>query len=254
MSELPASVRLALWATSAWQDGTALTGALTRSFPDLDHVSGDLARLDLWRDLGERALFVALPRPGDVSRMPRGSVPGSAHAADAGECVFVAGLGGLLVPTLSEFGPTGDVGVRADWTAYEADPVPRHQLEMLDLRQIERELLRSLRQHTQRFESVGGAPWGRQARSEAESSLDTAVWGLPVATPPKALHVMSVAATVSRLAELGTRQTGLGADGLDAATTANRTVLLRTLAGEADAALADATNVAVMALAGWRPA
>ena len=63
------------------------------------------------------------------------------HAADAGECVFVAGIGGFLVPTLSEFGPEGDVGVRADWTAYEADPMPRHRMEMLDLREIERELM-----------------------------------------------------------------------------------------------------------------
>jgi hypothetical protein len=46
----------------------------------------------------------------------------------------------------------------------------------------------------------------------------------------------------------------LGSGGLDAGTTANRTRLLRDLAGDADAALADATNVAVMSIAGWRPA
>ena len=90
---------------------------MARALPDLDHVAGDLARLDVWRELGEQALFVALPRPGDVSRMPRGVDRGHRAAADAGECVFVAGLGGVLVPTLSEFGPEGDVGVRADWTS-----------------------------------------------------------------------------------------------------------------------------------------
>ena len=68
MSELPASVRLALWITASWRGDLGTTDALGRAFPDLDHVAGDLARLDVWRDLGEQALFVALPRPGDLSR------------------------------------------------------------------------------------------------------------------------------------------------------------------------------------------
>ena len=99
MSELPASVRLALWVTAAWRGQLPTRDALARSFPDLDHVAGDLARLDVWRDLGEGALFVALPRPGDVSGMPKASSAAVAHAAEAGECVYVAGIGGLLVPT-----------------------------------------------------------------------------------------------------------------------------------------------------------
>ena len=144
VSELPASVRLALWVTAAWRGDLPTRDALARSFPDLDHVAGDLARLDVWRDLGEGALFVALPRPGDVSGMPRASTAATAHAAEAGECVYVAGIGGVLVPTLSTFGPEGDVGHRVDWTAYEADPVPRHRLEMLDLRDVERTLMTRL--------------------------------------------------------------------------------------------------------------
>lgn len=254
MSELPASVRLALWVTTAWRGHLSTAEALARSFPDVDHVAGDLARLDVWRDLGERALFVALPRPGDTSRMPQGSPRGSAHAADAGECVFVAGLGGLLVPTFSEFGPEGDLGFRADWTAYDADPVPRHRLEMLDLRQTERELILRMREHAERFEAVGGAPWGHEARAEAEAALDTRIWGVPPDTPAKALHVMAVAANVSRLARHTANLSTLGSGGLDAGTASTRDTLLRALAGDADAALADATNVAVMAVAGWRPA
>ncbi len=254
MSELPASVRLALWMTASWRGDLATTDALGRAFPDLDHVAGDLARLDVWRDLGERALFVALPRPGDISRMPRGSTAATAHAADAGECVFVAGIGGVLVPTLTEFGPEGDIGVRADWTAYEADPVPRHRMEMLDLREIERELMTRLREHTARFEEVGGHPWGQDARAEAEADLDTALWGIPPATAGRALRLMSLASNLSRVAHRNARSTSLGSGGLDAGTTANRTRLLLDLAADADTALADATNVAVMTLAGWRPA
>jgi len=252
--ELPASVRLALWVTASWRGGPGTTEALSRAFPDLDHVSGDLARLDVWRDLGEQALFVALPRPGDVSRMPRGSAAATAHAADSGECAFVAGIGGVLVPTLSEFGPEGDVGVRADWTAYEADPVPRHRMEMLDLREIERELMNRLRDHTSRFEEVGGHPWGQQARAEAQADLDTALWGIPSATSGRALRIMALAANLSRLAHRTASLTSLGSGGLDAGTATSRTMLLRQLAADADNALADATNVAVMSIAGWRPA
>jgi hypothetical protein len=254
MSELPASVRLALWVTTAWRGDLGTGDALARSFPDVDHVAGDLARLDVWRDLGERALFVALPRPGDVSRLPRGAARASAHAAESGECVFVAGLGGLLVPTLSEFGPEGDVGLRVDWTAYEADPVPRHRLEMLDLRTIERELLLRVREHADRLEEVGGAPWGDAPRAEAEAALDSRLWGVPGDIPAKALRVMALAADVSALAHGAERLTALGSGGLDAGTVSSRSATLRALGAAADAALGDATNVAVMALAGWRPA
>jgi hypothetical protein len=239
--------------TASWRGDLATKDALARALPDVDHVAGDLARLDVWRDLGERALFVALPRPGDLSRMPPGSVPASAHAADAGECVFVAGIGGVLVPTLSEYGPRGDVGLRADWTAYEADPVPRHRLEMLDLREIERELMMRLHDHSARFQAVGGHPWGPEARAEAEAALDTALWGVPARTAGRALRIMALSANVSRLAQRTASLSALGSGGLDAGTAATRNLLLRDLAADADAALTDATNVAVMSIAGWRP-
>lgn len=254
MSELPGSVRLALWVTAAWNDKVSLRAALARSFPDVDHVAGDLGRLDVWRDLGERALFVALPRPGDVSRMPLCSLPAAALATEAGECVFVPSVGGLLVPRLTEFGPSGDTGWRVDWTALDAQPVPRHRLEMIDLRDVERTLVTRLREHTDAFERVGGRPWGTSARAEAETALDTRPWGLPDDTPAKALRVMSVAATAAVLAERARRLTSLGSDGLDLGTSARRESLVRSLAADADDALADAANVAVMSLAGWRRA
>ena len=247
-------MRLALWVTAAWHDAVSLPAALARSFPDLDHVAGDLGRLEVWHDLGERALFVALPRPGDMSRMPLCSLPAAALAAEAGECVFVPSLGGLLVPKLTEYGPSGDTGWRVDWSAHDAQPVPRHRLEMIDLRDVERTLVSRLKEHTDAFERVGGTPWGAAARAEAETALDTRPWGLPDDTPGKALRVMSLAATAAVLARRARRLTSLGSDGLDLGTSARRESLVRSLAADADDALGDATNVAVMSLAGWRRA
>ena len=254
MPELPASVRLALWVTQAWRGGLTTKEALGRSFPDIDHVAGDLARLDVWHDLGEGALFVALPRPGDVSGLPRTSPAAAAHATEAGECVFVAGIGGLLVPTLSTFGPDGDVGHRIDWIAYDADPVPRHRIEMLDLRDTERRLLTRLGEHTARLADTGGQPWGRQARAAAESDLDTRLWGVPSSTPPRALRTMSLAGTAGQLADRALGMTELGSHGVDTLTMATRDAALRSLGADADIALAEAANVAVMTIAGWRPA
>ena len=186
--------------------------------------------------------------------MPRASTAAAAHAAEVGECVYVAGLGGLLVPTLSTFGPEGDVGHRMDWTAYEADPVPRHRLEMLDLRDVERTLMTRLAEHTARLADIGGQPWGQEARAAAESDLDALVWGVPRTTPGRALRIMSLAGTASQLADRATSLTSLGSSGIDTSTMASRSAALRSLGGDADLALAQATNVAVMTLAGWRPA
>ncbi|MCU1537052.1 MAG: hypothetical protein JWP82_1403 [Humibacillus sp.] len=254
VSELPASVRLALWVTAAWHGGLTTTEALGRSFPDLDHVAGDLGRLEVWHDLGEGALFVALPRPGDVSGLPRTSADAAAHATEAGECVYVAGIGGLLVPTLSTFGPEGDLGHRIDWSVYEADPVPRHRLEMLDLRDTERRLMTRLAEHTARLAEVGGQPWGQEARAAAESDLDTRLWGVPRSTPARALRTMSLAGTAGQLADRALGLTALGSHGVDTLTMSTRDAALRSLTADADVALAEAVNVAVMTIAGWRPA
>ncbi len=254
VSELPASVRLALWVTSAWRGEIVLREALARAFPDVDHVDGDLSRLELWHDLGEQAVFVALPRPGDVTRVPRTSPEALAHATAAGECVYAAGLGGLLVPTLTEFGPEGDVGLRVDWTTYDAEPVARHRLEMLDLGEVERTLTAAVRQHADRLEDVGGAPWGDHHRAAAEASLERGLWGLPPATPARALRIIALAAQASAMADLAGRVGQLAPGTVDVTTSASREVVLRALVADADAALTDAANVAIMAVAGWRPA
>jgi hypothetical protein len=119
---------------------------------------------------------------------------------------------------------------------------------------VERTLITRLRERTEALEQVGGTPWSGAARAEAAAALDRRAWGLPEGTPGKALRIMSLAATTGLLADRARRLTGLGSDGLDSATSARRESLVRSLAADAEDALADATNVAVMTLAGWRPA
>ena len=72
---------------------------------------------------------------------------------------------------------------------------------------------------------------------------------MPEGIPPRAARVIDLAGTVLRVTDAGL---GHGAQSLDAGTTVARADLLRRLQGTAARALADATNSAVLALAGWR--
>lgn len=255
MPELPASVRLALWTTAAWSGGSPLEAAIEAALPDVDHVAGDLGRLELWRDLGERALLVALPAPGDLTGVPGARPEALGAAAAAGECVFVPGVGGLIVPTVATFGsPTGsalDTGTRVDWRAFDADPVPRHRVEALEPSQLERHLRHELLEVTEALDSVGGQPFvGSAARELADAALGGR-WGLPHGLPPRAQRVIALAGTVGQIVDAGLD----GPDGaLSTATAQSRRSLLLRLQRAADRALADATNSACAVLAGWRPA
>lgn len=255
MSSLPLSVRAALWVTAAWHRHGVddVEEALARAHPDLDHVEGDVARIALWRDFGESALLVALPRPGDVSGLPRCAPEVAGAAAAAGECVFVAGMGGLLVPELESYGPVGDEGVLARWTAYDAEPVARHTLEMIDLGDVERSLALAVSEGAEALERVEGRPWSAGPREAAERSLAASGWGLPPDLPPRAVRVMTNAARVALIADEGLALAAAGPT-LDVHSSGHREVGLRRLAAVADHALAAAANVAVMAVAGWRPA
>ena len=254
MPELPASVRLSLWVTQAWATGASLEKAIGLAMPDIDHVAGDLGRLALWRELGEQALLVALPAPGDLSRMPGASPEAHAAAAAGGECVYVPGLGGMLVPAVSGFGSGGsagpDVGTRVDWTAYEADPVPRHRVEALDGSQLERHLREQLRVATAELDALGGQPFGAAAARDLADAALGGTWGLPDGLPSRATKDITMAGTVARVVDLAL-DAGDGA--LTALESARRQTILRSLQRDADHALADATNAACGVLAGWRP-
>jgi hypothetical protein len=255
MPELPASVRLALWATAAWTAGGDAERALAAALPDIDHVAGDLGHLSLWRDLGERALLVALPAPGDLSGVPGAGAEAQGAAAEAGECVFVPGVGGMLVPTVAVFGPSSgsrlDTGTRVDWRAFDSDPVPRHRVEALEPSQLERHLRQELFEATEALERLGGQPFaGTAAREVADAALG-ADWGLPGGLPSRAQRVIAMAGAVGQVVDIALA----GPDGaLEATTASTRRYLLQRLQRAADRALADAANAACAVLAGWRPA
>ena len=99
---------------------------------------------------------MALPAPGDLAGVPGAPAEAQGAAAEAGECVFVPGVGGMLVPTVAVFGPSSgsrlDTGTRVDWRAFDADPVPRHRVEALEPSQLERHLRQELLDATEALE------------------------------------------------------------------------------------------------------
>ncbi len=253
MPVLPVSVRLAVWASAAFHGHLDLDEAIARAHPDLDDYAGDLSRLHLWRELGESAVLVALPRPGDLTGMPRAAIDVSSAAAAAGECVYVAGRGGLLVPALSSFGPEGDRGTAAEWTAYDSEPLARHVLESVSLGDLERGLARAIHESATTLEEIEGRPWSSQPREDAERRLAADSLGLPSVLAGRAVRLLGTAARVGVIADEGLRLAYAG-PALDLHSSTLRETGLRRLQTAADAALAGATNVAVMQVAGWRPA
>lgn len=248
--ELPASVRVALWGTAALAGPVPVEEVRRLALPDIDECVGLVEPLGLWRDLGERAVLVALPRPGNLSGMPASSPELVAAATAAVECVFVPGVGGALVPELEEFGPEGDRGWTVTWTAYPADPYPVHRVEALDLGALELSLRTELATLTEELVGAGGPPFGAAAErgaSRARAAQRRAgSWGVPDGLPPRALRVIDLAGTVLTLADAGLDTVS---SSLDAGTTVRRRDLLRRLQGHASQALADATNAAAVHLA-----
>lgn len=249
MPELPASVRVALWVTHAWSGGTTLTHAIERALPDVDHTEGLVEQVRVWRDLGEAALLVALPGPGDIGGLPRCGPIATDAAVHAGEAVFVAGLGGMLVPSISTFGSEGAQGLRIDWVEHDADPVPPHRIEALEPSQLERHLRRQLFASVEELDRIGGAPWGDDLSRDLVDDRLGADWSLPETLPQRARTVIGLAGTVAVAAEIG-----LGSSGaVTAAHDATRSAALRRLARLCEQSLADATNAACAQMAGWVP-
>ena len=252
MSVLPVSVRLSLWATAAYAGQLPLEAVVGRAHPDIDHVAGATDRLSLWRDLGERAVLVALPRPGKLSGMPRGSAALIAAATDAGECVYVPAVGGALVPTIEHFGPDDDQGTQVTWTAYDCDPVPAHALEALSLGEIELGFRRELAACTGAIEALDATAWaGSELRSMADQR-SSSQWGLPDGLPRRATNVITMAALVGVATELGL-STRAQSQVLTSVVAEQRRVLLTDLDAIADTAMAAAATAAALSMAGLLP-
>jgi len=253
VSELPVSVRLSLWASAACAGLIPLTQVVARAMPDLDVVSGNIERLSTWAELGERVVLVALPHPGHLGLLPRGAEVTSA-ATEAGECVYVPALGDVLVPSLSELGPpdgAADDRVSAvRWAAYSGEPVPVHAVEALDIREVERRLREVITEASERLETMDARPWASLGlRDLFDSQLDDARWGLPPGLPPRVHRLIAGAATLGTAADLGLSRLNQ-AHALTI--TVARDELLTRLRREADLALAEATCVGALHLAGWR--
>ncbi|WP_153397488.1 hypothetical protein [Ornithinicoccus halotolerans] len=249
MSVLPASVRVALWATAALRDGSDLAEVAERALPDLDHCTGLLERLQLWRSLGEQVVLAALVRPGDLTAMPHGPQQLVAAATEAEELVYVPGTGGALVPWIGPYGPEVDRGWRVHWEAFDADPVPVHRLEQLDLGDVELRLRTELAALTDGLGDLRGVFATVPGLEQQARQQLAAGWGLPRGLPRRAVRTLDLAATAGMLARAAQDER---LQTVDASTYSRREVLLTRLRARADEALGLATNVAVMHLAGWR--
>ncbi|WP_109471403.1 hypothetical protein [Ornithinimicrobium cavernae] len=249
MADLPASVRVALWATAALAGRLDLADVPGRAMPDLDHTDGLVPQLTLWRDLGERLVLVALPRPGDLTSMPRGPVELVAAATQAEELVYVTGLGGALVPDIRQFGPEGDQGWEARWAAYDSDPVPQHVVQQLALPDVELQLRREVAALTGELGRAPGQPLsGHGLEGAVRGSLDES-WGLPEGLPPRAIRVIELAGAITGLADAGLDHR---LHSVDSSSTLQRERILQQLHDVAAHALVAATNVGALHLAGWR--
>lgn len=249
MPELPASVRVAVWASAALAGRLPLAEVAARALPDIDHVVGLEATLRLWRDLGEQVVLVALPRPGDVSGMPRAGPELLDAATAAQEMVFVPGVGAAMVPTIEPYGPEGDQGWAASWTAYDAEPTPVHRVQAVDLAQVELGLRQDLAALTAQLAAVPGAPiFAGLAESLARDRLDRQ-WGMPSAVPARVLRVVDLAGSVLTLADAG-RVGELHT--VDSSSTLQREQIMARLCALSAQAVAAASNVAALHLAGWR--
>lgn len=248
--ELPACVRVSLWATAVLTGRLPAPDLPRRALPDIDECVGLVETVTVWRDLGERAVLVSLPRPGDLTGMPQGPAGLAAHASRAEECVFVPGLGGALVPDLEVYGHPGDQGWLSRWTRYDAQPVATHRVEALDLGHTELSLRQELAALTEELGRAGAPPFGpvaeRGAARARAATGGTVLWGLPEGLPPRAVRLVQLAGTVLALADAGLVT---AAESVDAASVTRRSAVLRTLQTHAARALADATNVAALHLA-----
>ncbi|MFV0462939.1 MAG: hypothetical protein ACK5MP_07085 [Nostocoides sp.] len=249
MPELPVSVRLALWVTHAWQSGSPVEDAVAAATPDADDVNVDLGWLDGLAALGERCLLVALPGPGRTATLPGCTDEVRREALDARECAYAPTLGGMIIPRISTYGPTGDQGCRIDLVSVTADPVPAHRVDGLDARAADRRLRAAVAEVTQALDMSPGRPFDATLRADAESG--GRAWALPRCLPARLAESLARAATVERIARVGVAH---AASALTAAAADSRTTQLSRLRAEADSALAEIASVAALAISRSSPA
>jgi hypothetical protein len=184
--------------------------------------------------------------------MPRGSADLFAAATEAGECVYVPGIGAALVPTIENFGPADDQGTRVTWSSYDCDPVPVHTLEALSLGEIERGFRQELTERTLAIEALDAGPWAGSALRSKADELSIGQWGLPGGLPSRATHIITMAAVIGVATELGLSDQAQS-QVLTGTVAEQRRIQLNCLDASADVAMAAAATVAALSMAGLRP-
>lgn len=220
--------------------------------PEVSRTESVRSHVEMWAAFGEPAVLVALPSPASTGLVPRGNTRLLQAAFAAGECVFVPTMGGALVP----YGADGEPGVsEADgesvdvtWRRFDSDPVETWQLDALSVREVSR----NLHEETEAALAVIKQPWNsRGLRALADAALGparTGALGIPERLPPATLTLISDAAAIGHAARLGLRMPDDGT----VLESADRRDGLRRLADAADTALATATCIAALHLAGLR--
>lgn len=247
MFALPASTRLSLWVTAAWSGALPVDDAIVRALPDVDDIAGAVGRFTDWGEFGEQVLACALPRPGAPGLLPQGPEDMRQTATDHGECVFVPGLGGVVVPVVSEYGTAGDLGVSVEFLPFDADPFPQHRLTGIDVGFAERELRAALATSTAALEELdlGATELRRPAVARPSEH-----WALPDGMAPRAARLIELAGTILSAVDVAEEHTADLVGGRDGAVAAQ----LQTLSAAATTALEHATNAAALRLAGLIPA
>lgn len=250
------SVRLALWGTRVLT-GDVPSAAVDRLIaPDVDDVATVRPHLEMWQAFGERVVLVALPHPGHLGGLPLGPSDLAGAAVAAGECVYVPTLGGALVPVYSGDGPVSGgpwpegarPGPATRWERFDSQPLEPWRLDVLSVRETARRLGED---SSAAIGVLAGAhqPWSsRGLRAVADAALGTGELGIPTGLPPATLALIAEAAATGHAARLGLTMPDDG--------TLNevelRSIALRRLVVVADQALASATCIAALHLAGMR--
>ena len=247
-------MRVALWTSFAWSAGAEPTAVLRRALPDVDLVLGLEERLGLWRELGEQAVYAALPRPGAAGLLPRCGTDAYGAATSAGEAVFVAGVGGLAVPRLVTFGAENEArteaatgsgqrtasrsrGLAVRWETFDAEPVPVHRMSGLDVAGADRRLRTEVHDAIDRLGDGGWVDaWQRERPAQLERS-----WSLPPALPDRVRGLLVRAGSILEITDAGLAH----AEGSSSAhLRASRSAVLLTLQGAAFEAMETAACAA----------
>lgn len=256
MSPLPLSVRLSLWGTRVLA-GDLPSAAIDRLVaPDVGDVASVRSHLEMWQTFGERVVLAALPHPGQLGGMPPGPGDLVSTAVAAGECVYVPTLGGALVPVYAGDGPISGgawpagsrPGPSTRWESFDSEPIEPWRLDALSVRETARRLAED---SAAAIGVLAGThqPWSsRGLRAVADAALGTGELGIPDGLPTATAALLADAAATGHAARLGLTMPDDGT----LSQVELRSIALRRLVVVADQALAAATCIAALHLAGMR--